>query len=326
MRNAVLALGMFAGLAAPVGAQGSWADKMFQEGTVHDFGNVPRGTQLFHRFKVTNIYAVRLDIVQVRTSCGCVTATPTKRTLESREEAYVDVIMDARKFTGPKKVVVYLTVGPQFVSTATLHVSATSRADVVLNPGEVNFGIVPAGQTPTQSIDVEYAGVLNWQITEVVKHNAPLEASYEELYRRPGQVGYRLKVTLKDDAPGGVFKQELLLRTNDPASPLVPVLVEATIQRPLTVSPGAISLGTVKAGDSLTRKVIVRGSRPFRVTAVEGLGDGIAADLPGSAANSHVLVLTIDPKQAGTLRREIRIKTDVGPNTPLTVTIQGTVE
>src|SRR5581483_7978488 len=101
MRNAVLALGMFAGLAAPVGAQGSWADKMFQEGTVHDFGNVPRGTQLFHRFKVTNIYAVRLDIVQVRTSCGCVTATPTKRTLESREEAYVDVIMDARKFTGP---------------------------------------------------------------------------------------------------------------------------------------------------------------------------------------------------------------------------------
>lgn len=326
MRNAMLALALFAGLASPVCAQGSWADKMFQEGTAHDFGSIPRGTQLFHRFKITNIYAAKLDLVQMRTSCGCVTVNPTTRTLESRAEAYVDIMMDARKFTGRKTVMVYLTVGPQFVSTATLQVSATSRTDVVLNPGQINFGIVPVSQTPTQTIDVEYAGVLNWKITEFVKHNAPLHASYEELYRRPGQVGYRLKVTLKDDVPAGVFKQELLLRTNDTTSPLVPVLVEATIQRPLTVSPNAVALGTVKAGDSMTRKVIVRGSRPFRITAIEGIGDGITADLPGNSANSHVLALTINPSQAGTLLREIRIKTDVGADTSLTVTIQGTVE
>src|SRR5262249_22729586 len=164
--------------------------------------------------KLTNIYAARLEIVQQRTSCGCVTVTPSTRVLESRQEAFVDVLMDARKFTGRRIVYIYLTVGPQYVSTAALQVSANSRADVVLNPGEVNFGVVPGGQTPTQTIDVEYAGALDWRVGEIVKHSGGLEARFHELYRRPGQAGYRVTVTLKDDAPPGVFKQELFLKAN----------------------------------------------------------------------------------------------------------------
>src|SRR5262249_7229467 len=207
MRIAVLVLGVLASLPAPLCAQGSWADKMFQPGTTHDFGSIPRGAQLFHRFKVTNIYAVKLDVINVRTSCGCVSVTPPAGGLESRQEAYVDVMMDARKFTGRKTVTVYLTFGPQYVSTATLQVSANSRADVFCNPGKINFGVVPVGQTPTQTIDVEYAGVLDWRVYEIARHNAPLEATLQELYRRPGQVGYRVTVKLKDEAPPGVFKQ-----------------------------------------------------------------------------------------------------------------------
>ena len=75
MRIALVALFALLVGPTPAPAQGSWADKMFKGETTHDFGSVPRGAQLFHRFKITNIYAVRLEIVQVRTSCGCVTVT-----------------------------------------------------------------------------------------------------------------------------------------------------------------------------------------------------------------------------------------------------------
>ena len=57
----------------------------------------------------------------------------------------------------------------------------------------------------------------------------PVDVTYEELYRRPGQVGYRIRATLKPDAAPGHLKQELTLKTNDPTSPTVPVLVEAAI-------------------------------------------------------------------------------------------------
>lgn len=325
MRSAILVLAVLGLVPATLCAQGSWADKMFEEGTSHDFGSIPRGAQLFHRFKVKNLYAVKLDVINVRTSCGCVSVTPPPGGLESREEAVVEVMMDARKFTGRKTVMVYLTFGPQFISTATLQVSANSRADVVFNPGQINFGVVPVGHRPTQTVEVEYAGVLSWQIKEIVQNNAPVEARFEESYRRPGQVGFKVSVTLKEDAPAGMFKQELYLRTNDPTSPLVPLLVEATVQRPLTVAPNVIKLERPKAGGTLTRRVVVRGNRPFRITGIDGLGDEVRAELPTSATSSHVLTLILRPSKEGDWKHALQIRTDLVPDSPLTVTIVGNV-
>ena len=50
-------------------------------------------------------------------------------------------------------------------------------------------------------------------------------AKAAELYRRPWAVGYRLAVTLKADAPAGTSKHDLYLKTNDQASPMVPLLI-----------------------------------------------------------------------------------------------------
>src|SRR5436305_13958242 len=99
MRNAVLTLTVLTLTAAPASAQG-WAEKMFKDGLTHDFGSVPRGAQLFHRFTITNIYAVRMEITNISSGCGCVTATAAKRVLEPRESTTIDVSMDARRFTG----------------------------------------------------------------------------------------------------------------------------------------------------------------------------------------------------------------------------------
>jgi hypothetical protein len=324
MKRAVLALTVlvFSATAAP--AQG-WAEKMFKDGLSHDFGSVPRGAQLFHRFTITNIYAVRMEITEIRSGCGCVSATPSTRVLEPRQSATIDVSMDARRFTGAKTVAIRVSVGPEYVSSAELKVTANSRSDVVFNPGDVNFGVVSRGQTPSQTIDVEYAGVLNWQVSEIVAKDLPLDVSFKELYRRPGQVGYQVKVTLKADAPPGLLRQEILLQTNDPASKSVPILVEATVQAPLSVSPSSHNLGTVKAGDPLTRRVTVQGSKPFRVLSIEGLGEGVTlgAELAAAAAPVQTVTFKCHFDKAGDFKRELKIKTDL-QEAPVVVTIEGT--
>ena len=58
---------LFAGLALVAttpafSMEDGWAKKLFKEQTAHDFGTVARGAQLYHRFPVTNIYAVPLEI------------------------------------------------------------------------------------------------------------------------------------------------------------------------------------------------------------------------------------------------------------------------
>jgi hypothetical protein len=326
MRPLLFALLALLSSAPAVDAPQGWANKLFKEQTTHDFGTVARGAQLYHRFPVTNIYAVPLEFTNLRISCGCLTATAVPKVLQPRESGYIEVTMDARRFNGPKTVTVHVTVGPTFISTAELKVIGNSRADVVFNPGHVNFGAVSPGHTEAHTIDVEYAGVLDWKVTELLTKDLPFEATFKELYRRPGQVGYQVRVSLKPDAPPGVLKRELHLRTNDPASPLIAILVEADIQATLTVSPQVLRLGQLQVGDSLSRKVSIRSPKPLKVLGVDGLGDGVslAAEPSTEAAATQVLTFKCEIKKAGEFRKVLQIRTDQ-QSTPLTVTVEASV-
>jgi hypothetical protein len=321
MKTSILTLFVLA-LTAPAASAQGWAEKMFKDGLTHDFGTVPRGAQLFHRFTFSNIYAVRMEVTGINPGCGCVTATASKRILEPRESATLDVHMDGRRFTGPKTVTIRVSVGPEYVSTAEIKVTANCRGDVVFNPGQVNFGTVVRGQAVSQTVDVEYAGQLPWQATEVVvAKELPLEASVKDLYRRPGQVGVQVKVTLKADAPTGVLKEYVYLKTNDPASPMVPVLVEAHVTQALTVTPGTLALPQVKVGDAVAQRVIVRGNKPFRVLGVEG-GPEITLVGGNAAAAVQTVTLRCQFDQPGDFRREVRIKTDL-QEAPVVVIVEG---
>src|SRR3954469_22805169 len=116
MRKAVFALLLSGFLACPALAQqGAWANKLFSNETVHDFGVVPRGAQLKHSFKITNIYKEPLEITNVRVSCNCLTAVPSAKVLQPNETATLDLTMDGRQFSGPKSIRIYVTVGPRYI-------------------------------------------------------------------------------------------------------------------------------------------------------------------------------------------------------------------
>src|SRR5437870_128909 len=121
MRKLAFALAICVLSAGPsLAQQAAWADKLFMNQTHHDFGNVARGTPLKYSFPIRNIYAVDLEITNVRVSCGCVSAKEGKRVIKSQEEGTIDITMDGTRFNGPKTVYIYVTVGPQYISTATL--------------------------------------------------------------------------------------------------------------------------------------------------------------------------------------------------------------
>lgn len=320
MRKVVLTPLLLVVLAAQLPAQVGWAEKMLKE-TSHDWGTVPRGGKLTHKFRVTNIYAVRMEVVQLTSGCGCVTASAAKRVLEPRESTDLEVVMDTTRVVGPKSVVVKFTVGPEFVSSAEVRVAANVRGDIVFNPGQFNLGSVPRGQTPTQSLDVEYAGGQNWQIKEIsIRKDFPFTVASRELYRQQGRVGYQLQLTLKGDAPAGPIKEELYLKTNDPATPLVPILVEANVQAALTVTPGTLTLGTVKVGEPLVRRVVVRGTKPFAIAAVEG-GPEVtpAGELRTAPSPVQTLAISVKIDKPGDFRKVVDVKTDAGENVQLVV-------
>lgn len=330
MRTALATLVVLALSAGSATAQTAWADKLFGGNTTKEFGTVPRGTQLKCSFPMTNIYAVPLEITSVRSSCGCLTATPTKQILQPYESAAIDILMDASRFSGPKAIHVYVTVGPEYVSMATLRVSANARQDVVLHPGQINFGVVPVGKTFTQTVDVEYSGSQDWRINEVVKNaEAPFDVKLDQVLRQPakllqsGKVVYRLAVTLKPNAPAGGHKHEVHLRTSD-ANQVISVPIEATIQATLSVSPKVARFGAVKVGNDATVRVQVFGQQPFKILKIDGEADGLTVEHPADSLQNHVLTIRYQPAREGTLQRTLHIRTDADSNTVLTVNVEAT--
>jgi hypothetical protein len=335
MKHVVLTLVVLALSAATASAQQqAWAEKLFDKNLRHDFGGVPHGAQVKYSFPVKNIYAVPLTFIEVRSSCGCLTPIANPTTLKPQETGTIDVIVDTVKFQQPgfKEFTVRVTVGPQYVSTANLKVTITSRTDVVFNPGQINFGVVPQGQTPTQVVNVDYAGALDWKMVQVIKHPAaPIKVEVNEVYRQapqkqgaPWKVGYRIQVELNKDAPPGLIKQELILKTNDQVSPQLTLQVEGTVQARLSVAPTKVNYGTAKVGETKTLLVQVRGDRPFRILGVNGTDAAVQVDVPNAAAQNHLLTIRLQPKQAGDLRRTLEIRTDLD-NAVLTLPVEAVV-
>jgi Protein of unknown function (DUF1573) len=323
-RKALLAF-LVAAVAATTAPAQNWAEKMFPDGVAHDFGVVPHGAQLFHRFNIKNIYGVRMEITSITPGCGCVTASVPKRILDPNESTTLDVNMDARRFAGPKSVIIRVAVGPEFTSSADVKVTASSRADVVFNPGDVEFGAVDHGQAVSQTVDVEYAGPVDWRISElVVGKDQPFEATQTEFKRQPGRIGYQIKVTLKAGAAPGSIREFIYLKTNDPTSPTLPLLVTGEVQSVLSVSPTKLAVGSVRVGETVMKKVVLRGGKAFRVMGVDGVGEGVTLDSePGPAASVQTLTFKCQLSQAGDFKRELKIKTDIQDD-PVTVTVEGT--
>ncbi|MFM8932031.1 MAG: DUF1573 domain-containing protein [Gemmataceae bacterium] len=331
-RAAGLACRLVVLIAAFTGLSGSrahgqgpgWAEKMFQQGVAHDFGVIPKGSLLLHRFPVTNIYAVRMEITQIQPGCGCVTAVASKRFLEPRETGTIDVSMDAKRFDGPKSVGIRVTVGPEFVSSAELRVTANARGDLVFNPGRIVFGAQASGAEANQTVVMEYAGAFPLEVREVVTNQVPVNATVRQLYREPGRVGYEVSATLKTDGPPGAFKDSIFLKTNDPNQPMVPLLVEGAIESGISIIPQKLALGSVSTQDMLTRRVVVRGQKPFQILSVEGTGQGVelSGELSPTPSMTQTISLKVQLKTPGEFRRELKIRTTL-QDAPLSLPVDG---
>jgi Protein of unknown function (DUF1573) len=336
MRGVVLAsvIGLaFLAQRAPGQDSYGWAAKVFRDAdgkipSGHDFGTVPKGAVLQHRFPITNIYAVPLQ-VSWRVSCGCVAANPTPQVLEPRQSGYVDITMDTMRFTGPKSVDLYVTVSnQQYSSTAILKITGNCRTDVTVEPGTVVFGVVPKGQSASREVLVRYAGGMNWQMTGAAPGDpAPFEVKLQEAYRQQGQVGYRVQLGLKPDAAPGTYKGDLQLVSNDPQSRLVPIPYDVTIQPSLAVTPETSKIGS-KVGETQIRKVLVKATKPFKILGVEGQGDGVIVEAPSVALPVQTLTIKFTPTsgQSGPIEKTLTIKTDLDGGATITAKVEATVQ
>ena len=325
---------------SPAGMPAPWANKFFLPDIgekrdqapppviTHNFGDVPHGTLCTHTFTVTNIYDTPIQIVEVRKSCTCLDFVPLAKVLQPNESGPFTVTMNAGKFVGANSQTFYVTFGPKFVSTAVVRVSAVSKTELSVSPGAVGFGTVAPGAKAVQTVKVEYKGRMrDWKITEAVAPHGPFDVQFTQDSRGGplrGGAEYTVTVTLKPGAPPGPLADNLTLKTNEPANPVIALAVTGAVAVPLEVAPARVRFDAIAVGQSASQRVLVRAARPFRVLGVAGDGDGVTVELPSTATPLplHALTVKFDPTRLGPVARELVIRTDLDGGATVTVPVE----
>jgi hypothetical protein len=193
------------------------------------------------------------------------------------------------------------------------------RSDVVINPGSVQLGSVDEGNPAEQQVTVTYSGWNSWKILGVKSANPHITAEFVERARRNQQVTYDLKVRLDKDTPAGYVNDHLMLVTNEGTSTQIPVTVEGRVEPAITISPASLFMGVVQSGNKVTKQLVVKGKKPFRILSITCDDKSFEFTTPTDATPKtvHLVPVTFMAGEgAGKVIKTIRIQTDLGEMVP----------
>jgi hypothetical protein len=251
--------------------------------------------------------------------------------LKTHEKSQIVATLNTRQFTGAKDATIRVVFDKPFPAEVQLHVHSYIRTDVVLEPGSVQFGQVTEGSEVTKTLTLRHAGSADWQITGQEQQDPDIDVVIQPMAANAGQSTYQLAFTLKATAPAGYIRRHVTLLTNDqnPNAQRVLIPIEGVVSPSVSVRPSPVAFGQVPVGREVTRKIVVQGEEVFQILEVAGPDDrfrvGPSAKLK-APSRLHVLpVVFAAGTEAGKLKGEILIHTDIGEGRLLRVEISGEV-
>jgi len=293
-------------------AEEEWARKLFSE-TSHDFRTVGRGASAEYHFEFRNPYREDIRIASVRTSCGCTTPTVLKKELATGETSAVVAKLNTQTHIGDKSATITVVFDRPRYAEVQLKVRGYIRTDITFSPPEVNFGEIAPGEEKRQQILVTHAGQSAWEIRDVRSLCGDLAVTLDAPERTPSGVRYRMTVMAKESMPEGDLRERLTLVTNDPHFPAIDMSVVGRVRPSLEVSPASLGLGTVRAGQSSERRLLIRAETPFKIVKVESADPRFEFEVPTAVSKlQFVRVKFQADDRVGNAAVPIKIETDLG--------------
>ena len=307
-----------------------WAEKMLDR-TDFKFGSVAKGANAPLLLRVKNIYKEDIHISNATTGCGCVSwdekVFPV--IVKSGTTVTLTLRLDTVRYDGPrdsKATLSLLEPTRNSFKAVEFPVTALIRKDIVLVPGEVNFGAVDLGAGAEKRVAINYAGRADWNITQAKPGNSNLTVQLLEKSRANGLVNYELVVTLKPAAPAGSLRDQITLVTDDINNPQIPVQVEAKIEADVVVTEPPFVQANVGVAKKLN--VIIRSNKkPFKIDKIERTksNESFKVVTPTETRTVHSLPLTfVPPNEPGPFEEEFFV-TIAGREQPVTFKVKGRI-
>ena len=265
---------------------------------------------------MTNNLQGDVHIASVRTSCGCTTpyVENDKRTLKTYETGAIIAHLNSGTHIGQRAATLTVTFDRPYYAEVQLQIRALVHTNILMEPTSLQFGTVEQGKAGRGP-----GAALSRRLPQLADpERSPLRS---ESARRSGPVGAagRPGLVRSEGPPGphgpaGYISDHAVLTTNDPSMGQIPVQVEGQVRPNVVVSPADLFLGVVHAGQKVTKPLVVRADKPFRIKSITG--DKASFEIPqppGDARSVHVVPVTfVAGAEIGKVVKTIHIETDIG--------------
>ena len=277
-----------------------------------DFGTVARGSKILHSFRLLNRTNQEIHIADWRTKCGCTEVRVGSREIPPGTQTVIEAVLDTTKFQGYKASGLTLILDRPSSVAVDLNLSCFIQSEIMLNPGQVDFGIVRHGSNPTVVLTMNYLGGRpDFAVARMQTRTGLVTAKVQKSSQ--GTLQFILSAVLSPTLETGAFRDQITLFTNDPAAPSIPISVTANVQSDVTVSPSVLNLGRVRPGEVVHRTILVRSSRPFKLVDLKASKDDLSATPdPDGARPMHSVNVTFKaPAVSGPYYAVCEIATDL---------------
>ena len=288
----------------------------------HEFGLIFDDQRQEHEFVFHNNGDQELEILNVKTTCGCTSAPLTKMKYAPGETGVITVKFNpARKKGKTQQRITVRSTDPERPEV-TLVIYADVKRRIIIEPPVLSFVQTERGEPMTKTITVAGRGE-DFKINEITFATPDLFAAEivgeGEVVEIEGEMRrrYEVNLTLVDGAPVGRHTTRMDFKTNDPAATDIGTTISAQVSGELIATPTRLQLRNLEPGGPYTAQLRIshRARKPFHVAEVEvnpingGTPEVLIKEINESAY--RIVINGSADESARLVRGELVIRTDI---------------
>jgi hypothetical protein len=308
----------------------------------YDFGVVRPSGEYRHVFSIENTEEQSWIIKKIHSPCSCTCSSTTSSVIGPGKTELIEVVYKPGKQAGDAKRSVLVELVGLNAPRVRLTLKARVRSPVSLQPPELTLGEVGKRSPIERTVHVSNFSSADWKSLTVQSSAQWLTAELEPIPTgdhdttegQPRQV-WRMVVCVDttEDMPSGQYESQLEVTAHGSDELRAAFSVKFDLAPPVVAMPDQLFFGTVAAGTSVTRRIVIRFTddavpqdRATVVVRTNGPA-GLTCEWSNSEGRCWELMGTYQPPATeGIIRGSVDIEIPTTPPTLLLIPVRAIVK
>ena len=253
-------------------------------------------------------------------SCGCTTVSVEKNLLKTWEKTVLNCQFNSPAFDGSKTATVTVRFNRPYVGEVQLNIRGriVNRTGLNVTPKSIEFGVVSKSKS-SRTVELTSFGNPNFRILDVKSTFSHVKVQLRQKSRQNNRVQYEITTSLKDSVPAGFAEGQLFVVVQEGNQTReVPIDFSAKVlSAGLRLSPEILTLSGVEPGQEVRKKVILKGTDPFRIVDVTCHSKAFRVRAGKESKKVHVIeVIYTGEPNAGQHECDLSFYTDLTGDDP----------